>query len=596
MKKYNTLLIIILIFGFTSCKDDLSIKTDNSYGDDLTWSLPQKAEGVLLKAYEGLMVQPDGWAGNNFLDVATDNAVTNDYSSDLYKLTAGGISPQNNPIGSWSAAYLAFQNIHLFFENGLGSNIIYDLYDPAIDLSKRNRLRGEAYFLRAWWGFELLQKYGGITNDGQVLGYPVILKSLNNSDLSTVQNQPRNTYEECVTQIANDCDSAILYLPLNYVGSDGVIGSTQIGRASGKAAYALKSRLYIYAASPAYQSTGETTDQVSNKWLRAAQASQSAITNGALGNFTALTEANLSGSTLQNATPDEFIFRAFTNNKTLEQRQFPSYFFGQGKTNPSQNLIDAFPMLVNGFPITDSRSGYNPQNPYVNRDKRFDLTVYYNGRTFNSDRPLEIWVSDDGMPGRDAPGYEYRNTRTGYYVRKWMSIINNMLFNPSTLAAVNDYHQYPLLRRAEVYYNLAEALNEVAGPTGTVSGSALTASSILNTIRASYGITSTVYVTEVAAQGKGSFRKLIQNERRIEFAFENLRYFDMRRWMLPLNESVYGAQITKTTSGLSFSGTNPSVSGIEVEKRLLDDVRYYYGPIPYGELVKNQALIQNKGW
>ena len=596
MKKYNSFLIIILLLGFFSCKEDLSIKTDNSYGDDLTWSLPNKAEGVLIKAYEGLMLQPDGWSGSNFLDAATDNAVTNDFASGLYQLTAGGISAQSNPIGNWSTVYLHFQNIHLFLENGLGLNIKYDLADPNIDLSKRNRLKGEAYFLRAWWGFDLLQKYGGLTPDGRSLGYPIVLKSLSNADLSTISNLARNTYEECVARIAADCDTAIKYLPNIYTGTDGIIGASQLGRASGRAAYALKSRLYTYAASPAYQTVGTSATDITNKWIRAAQASQEAITKAALGNFTGLVVANLSGSALQTATPDEFIFRTWINNNAMEKRQFPPYFYGQGKTNPSQNLVDAFPMLVNGFPITDIRSGYNPQNPYVNRDKRLDLTIYYHGQTFNTSRPLEIAVDEAGVPGREAPGYEYRNTRTGYYVRKWMSTKLNMLFDPVTLASVNDYHQYPLLRRAEVYFNLAEALNEAVGPTGTVAGSTLTAVSIINTIRTAAGITSTVYVTEIAAQGKEAFRKLILNERRIEFAFENMRYFDLRRWLLPLNESVYGVQITKTATGVVYKGTNPVEPALLVEKRLLDNEKYYYLPIPYEEMVKNPAMVQNKGW
>lgn len=596
MKKYKLTLIFILMLGWTSCEEDLGVKTDNSYGDDLTWSLPDKAEGVLLKAYEGLMDQPDGWAGNNFLDVATDNGVTNDYASGLFRLTAGGITPHTDPVGNWKAAYLNFQYIHLFLENGLGPHIIYDLFDPAIDQSKRNRLRGEAYFLRAWWGFDLLQKYGGLSNDGLALGYPIVLKTVTNSDLGLANQMTRNTYEECVTQITNDCDSAIKYLPITYTGSDGIIGSTQIGRASGQAAYALKSRVNTYAASPAYQATGTSAADVTSKWIRAAQTSQAAITNGLLGNFSALTEADLSGAGLQAATPAEFLLRCWTNSRSMEQRQFPPDFYGQGKTNPSQNLVDAFPMGVNGFPISDPRSGYDPQDPYKNRDKRLDLTVYYQGRVFNGSRPLEIAVNESGIPGRDAPGYEYRNTRTGYYVRKWMSVKKDMLFDPATLAAVSDYHQYPLLRRAEVYYNLAEALNEAAGPWGTVAGTTHTAVSVMNTVRAAYGITSTVYVSEVAAQGKDAFRQLIMNERRIEFAFENTRYFDLRRCLLPLDEPVNGVKITRTATGLMYEGSDPAGPAIEVEKRMLNDERYYYSPIPYDEIIKNPALVQNKGW
>ena len=589
MKRRIKFQVFILLLGLISCDEGLDIKTDDSYGDNLTWSLPEKAEGILNNAYNAIMRQPDLWAGNNFLDVATDNAVTNDFASGLYTLTAGGMTAQNNPIEGWKTAYEQFQYINLFLENGLGSNIIYNLLDSTIDASRRTRLKGEAYFLRAWWGFDLLQKYGGLTNDGVALGYPIVLNSLQYSELSLVNNMKRNTYEECVAQIASDCDSAIMYRSLNVDEADYTI------RGAGKSAYALKSRLYTYAASPAYQSVGTTESERINKWIRAAQVSVDAITKGLLGNYTGLVEANLSGTSLRNSTPNEFLFRYRSDNNNMEKRNFPSSFFGEGKTNPSQNLIDAFPML-NGYPIYDSRSGYNPQNPYINRDRRFNLTVYYHGRIFNNSRPLEIAVDEVGTPGREAPGYEYRNTRTGYYLRKWMSTKENMLFDPLTLNALTDFHQHALLRRSEVYFNLAEALNEAFGPTGTVEGSPLTAVSIMNTVRAAAGITSTVYVSEVAAQGKEAFRKLILNERRIEFAFENMRYFDLRRWLLPLNVSVRGVKITQTNNNIVYQGTNPTEKGIEIEKRLMDDEKYYYSPIPYEEVLKNSSLIQNKGW
>lgn len=593
MKILKIFLIFISSVGFISCQADLSLKTDNSYGDELTWSLPHKAEGVLLQAYVDIMTQPDNWDGNNFLDVATDNAVTNDFTSGLYQLTAGGITPHNNPIENWTTAYSKFQYIHLFLENGLKSDIIYDLNDPARDNSIRTRLKGEAYFLRAWWGFDLLQKYGGLTDEGEALGYPIVLKSATN--ISELNNLSRNTYEECVRQISNDCDSAIKYLPNAYSGTDAIIGETQTGRASGKAAYALKSRLYTYAASPAFQPSGISDGEINDKWIRAVHSSSQAIEDAQIGKYSGLTEADFAGPLLRTETPDEFLFRTWVNNNAMETRNFPPVFFGMGKTNPSQNLVNSFPMK-NGFPITDSRSEYDPQNPYNNRDKRLDLTVYYHGRIFNSSRPLEIAVDKEGNPGRDAPGHEYRNTRTGYYLRKWLSSKNDMLFDPLSLTAVNDFHQHPLLRRAEVYFNLAEALNESVGPKGIVENVPYTAVSIINMVRKAAGINSTTYVDEVATMGREAFRNLILNERRIEFAFENMRYFDLRRWLLPLNESVNGVRILQDETDLIFEGTNPTEAPLVVEKRLLNEDKYYYSPIPYEEIIKNPNLIQNKGW
>ena len=269
-------------------------------------------------------------------------------------------------------------------------------------------------------------------------------------------------------------------------------------------------------------------------------------------------------------------------------------FYGAGRTNPSQNLVDAYP-AKNGFPISDARSGYDPQNPYVNRDNRFYLTIFYNGKVFNGDRPLEIYTDSNGMKMRDVAGYDYQNTATGYYLKKFMSPKKDMLYNPATLGAVNDFHQYPLIRRAEVYYNLAEALNEIAGPKGAVTGSSHTAYNIMKEIRAKNGVTATNYLDEMAID-KALFSQLIQNERRIEFAFENKRFFDLRRNLLPLNETIKGVEIVQTVSGFIYRGTDPDEAGIVVEQRNLDDPKHYYLPLSYDKIVTNNNLIQNKGW
>lgn len=167
--------------------------------------------------------------------------------------------------------------------------------------------------------------------------------------------------------------------------------------------------------------------------------------------------------------------------------------------------------------------------------------------------------------------------------------MKEMLYDPATLSARNDYHQYPLLRRAEVYYNLAEALNELGGASGTVLGSSRTAYGIIRDIRSKNGITSTAYLDEIVAESdKDKFLSLILNERRLEFAFENERFFDLRRRMLPLNEPIKGITAEKTEAGFTYSQT-------DVEQRNMID-NYQYMPLPYVEILKNPNLVQNKGW
>ena len=103
------------------------------------------------------------------------------------------------------------------------------------------------------------------------------------------------------------------------------------------------------------------------------------------------------------------------------------------------------------------------------------------------------------------------------------------------------------------------------------------------------GITDATYLSEVTSKGKAAFRKLIQNERRIEFAFEDHRFWDLRRCLLPLDTTIEGIQVTRTDNGLSYEIK-------EIEQRPLDALRYYYLPLPNDELLKNPNLKNNMGW
>ncbi len=596
MKRY---IIPIYIFVgvallLTACKDALEPKIDNTYSDDVTWTLPDKAQGVLMNAYFNIPSQYNSYDGNNFLDVVTDNAVTNSFSSPIYQLATTGLNVGNNPVGTWTIAYNQFRNIHLFLENGLTDKVVYNLGRPSVNDSIKTRLRGEAYFLRAWWGFKLLQQYGGKTTDGEALGYPidsiiaVSKKDITNTDIR------RNTYEECLDRILRDCDTARKYLPVNsYIGDNLIIGITNLGRADKRTALCLKSIAALYAASPAYQPNTITritgmgaftvVDQVAyeDKWKRAATLAQQAL--NVLGNYTQLAVADF---TNQNS-PEEFTWRKYANNQQLEVDNYPPANFGNGKTSPSQNLVDAFP-ASNGFPITDSRSGFNAAVPYLNRDPRLERTVYRNEQILPfdvvgaNDRALATFVG-----GRDTRSVFPNATRTGYYLRKWLSVADR---STSVTGINSTHHYYAMIRRAEIYLNYIEASNEAYGPTGVGPGSTKSAATVLKELRTAALITSNVYVDEIAAKGKEAFRKLIQNERRIELAFENQRYFDMRRWVLPLNESVKGIEITPTVPG-QFT-----YKEVEVEKRNFNNIRDYYMPLPYDELLKSPNMKNNLGW
>lgn len=558
---------------------------ENTYSEDWVFSQPDYVEGLLLNAYGNLPnTIVDGYGGD-FLDAATDNAVTNS-GAGVYRLGAGGLTPSNNVVGQWDNAYNQIRNVHLFMENGLGDNINYDISSEAADLSKRQNLKGEAFYLRAWWSFHLLQAYGGKTESGEALGYPIVLRSATKEESTDLEAVVRNTYHQCVAQIREDIDSAMVYLPKIYNGTDPVTGINNLGRADQQTSLALKSRLSLYAASPAYQpdnvvkltAMGQFTvvdeQKYIDKWEIAADDAQEAIDE--IGTFISLSAGDFSA----NNSPDEFIWRSFFTSSVLENNNYPIAERGGAKTGPSQNLVNAF-YTKNGFPIEDTRSGYDANNPYSNRDPRLYLNVLHNGSDFN-DRNLETYVG-----GVDSKEKYAGNTRTGYYVRKWLSLTPGII---SVDNSSNQRHYNPYFRRTELFLNLAEAANEAYGPTGMGGNVAQSAVSVIKLIRTKAGISNNTYVDEVAAMGKDEFRKLIQRERRLELAFENHRYFDLRRCLLPLDETVKGIKITKNSDGtLDYEEE-------EVEERKFNGLRYYYAPLPYDELSKSPNLINNLGW
>lgn len=587
MRKNPIALILILFSLFlSSCEEmELDPEVENTFGDEDTWAFPNYAEGVLMNAYAAI---PDRFNSynNNFLDVATDNAVTNNYGSAIHDVATGkSLNEHFNPIGSWKGPFDQIRNVHLFMENGLGDHISYNITDSITDKQIQDRLKGEAFFLRAWWGFKLLQDYGGKTNEGDALGYPILTRTLSDEEFSEL-DITRNSYEECVAQISADIDSSMAYLPLNYAGGSTVDGISGLGRANIQVAQALKSRVMLYAASPAYQPddiavlTGMGTYRVNDqnayeeKWIRAANESQEAL-DVMVGNIPGLKAPMFNA----NNTPAEFLWRKYHNDRNLETYNYPPFDYGNGYTGPSQNLVDAFPG-ANGFPIDDPRSEYDPENPYQNRDPRMNLNILRNGQDFIGD-PLETFVG-----GRDSNEAHPQGTRTGYYLRKWLNI-DDML-NPEN--PTNTHHYHALIRKTELLLNLAEASNEAWGPTGTGSETSMSAVDAIKRIRNNAGINSNEYVDEVAAQGKEEFRKLIQNERRLELAFENHRFYDMRRWLLPLNEEVYGMEITQEGDG-SFN-----FEKVVVEERMFDEVKYYYQPIPFNDQIRSENLINNLGW
>jgi hypothetical protein len=349
-------------------------------------------------------------------------------------------------------------------------------------------------------------------------------------------------------------------------------GAADKGRATAGAALALKSRVLLYAASPFYNPSGDAT-----KWAAAAAAAKQVIDLNKnallpLAQLGSLWDFSVAAS---NYSAEVIFATSVSATNSIESNNAPISYEGKGRTDPTQELVNAFEMKVSGKPITDNTSGYSATDPYSTtgaaaRDPRLALFIIYNGQSFKS-KAVETFIG-----GKDNVPTNINNTKTGYYLRKFLS--ESAAWATGT-TAVNRNRPWIFFRYAEILLNYAEALNEASGPVPDVY-------TYINQVRTRAGMPNLPI-----GLSKDDMRIRIQNERRVELCFEGHRFFDVRRWKKGdefFNKPVTGIQITKTGTALSYTP-------FTVESRTFADKNYLF-PIPQIELVKVTKLMQNTGY
>lgn len=531
--------IICLLFAFGCSKKFEAEPLDRITGDLIFDPIDKNADYAKQFLNGTYLLLPDWYnrIDGSFLDAGTDDAVPSRIGTQAEFYRTGRISSTTLPDDVWSKNYLGIRRANLFLSK-------VDVVPTTAVL--KTQFKAEARFLRAYFYFELVKRWGGVP----LIGDKVFTI---NDDI----NVPRNTLDECYAYIVAELD-AIKSSLLPYAISDGDWGRANIG-----AAMALKSRVLLYAASPLSNPTNNT-----QKWTLAAQA---AADVKALG-YTLVTDwvANF------NATKNtEFIFiKQNALNTNIEINNGPiGYLQGVGLTSPSQNLVDAF-LMLDGKAISDAGSTYDSNNPYLNRDPRLTATIMHNSKNWLG-RPVETFEG-----GQDKPGGNRTQTRTGYYLRKFMG-----KFETST-SYTNQAHHVILLRYAEILLNHAEALNESGGAVADIVNNLVLIrkrAGILPGSNNLYGLSLTL--------SKDELRKIIQNERRIELAFEEHRTWDLRRWKLAeieLNKPVRGVQIIKNGTAFSYAYFNAA--------NAVFDAKMYWYPIPQAEILANNKMVQNPGW
>ena len=592
MKNFNIKILLIVLPILFSCDDFLEPNQDNRMTEDEVFQNAAYFCGPLMDAYNALP---------GYYDIAmesmTDNAVNRGMSGDYYLCGVGALRPDHNPLNNWTTGYQQIRRLNQFLSRmkldveaviptPVRFYAILSVADSVDNVREFYRLRGEAYFLRALWQSELLKNFAGATAGGEILGVPLIgdrILEVTDDDLDI----PRAPYADCVSAIVNDCDTAIKYLPVEYKGTDRVTGQSMNGRASGISALALKARVLLYAASPAFNPGNDRT-----LWEKAAVAAGDAIkaVGGGFQNLTTIEQYyfnQLQNKTWNDNGRDMFFRSAVTSgNRQYETNNYPQSMYGSANNNPSQNYVDAFTDNA-GYPISES-SLYSEASPYANRDPRLALYVAYNGTALG---PSNYHTIESYTGGVDAYFPLNETSRTSYYLKK--------LLRPGTVSLIpgnltGTARAHIILGKPELYLNYAEAANEAWGVKNDPMGFGFTASTVLKRIHLRYwgNANGDKYLDEVIGEDADKFRTYIRNERRLELSFEGHYFYDLRRWIgdrsvATLNTDVYGMEITRAADGT-----------LTYQRKFLEKKNFQtpFMPIPYMEIYNATNLVQNYGW
>lgn len=536
MRKIIYSLSTIILLVFSSCNDFLDKKPLDSITEDAVFN-----DDALLTAYVTACYNayPNGF-DEAMMSSCTDESYTRHGGNSSILVSQGEMNPDNIEnfdsqrfanFNYWNSAYEYLRNINTFFAK----------YEEAqVSKELKSRLYGEMKFIRAFVYANLIWRFGGV---------PIITKVYTLED--TDYTIKRNTYDECVDFILAEIDDAIQHLPAKMEGENK-------GRASADACKALRSRVLLYAASPLVNTTNDM-----KKWERARDAAKEVI--------------DLPGYSLSSdyrnmflKDDNEVIFRKYYTKAQANRMNLfnsPNGYGGWGGNCPIQNLVDDYEMKATGKKPLEAGSGYDPTHPYEGRDPRFYATVLYNGAMFRG-RSVETFIPNGQDSEQGAVG-SWNCSKTGYYLYKYHD--EDQVLNESEATTV----PWTFFRLAEFYLNYAEAQYNL--------GNEEECRWAINVIRSRKGVDMPL----VTATGSELLEKL-RNERRIELAFENHRYFDLRRWKLAEeyeNKNAMGIKVEKDESG------NLTYSEITVLERSFNP-QHYWLPIPRSEIIKSSYTLE----
>ncbi|WP_372932788.1 RagB/SusD family nutrient uptake outer membrane protein [Mariniphaga sediminis] len=596
MKTKLFIIWLIVSVVMVGCNHDiLELKPLDEYSDAAVWSDLHLAEAVLNGCYKYRDDPFNKFSIGNLVDELERRDGVAQTRFNNCQITPDVI-PGWSWLPTWDNEYKAIRAVNIFLEKATS------LPDgEEVDgVTMKNRMLGEAYFLRAHYYRNLVNLFGGV---------PIIKESY---DLESEFQVPRNSYEDCVEFIVEDCEKAADLLPLEHSGDN-------MGRATKGAALALKSRVLLYAASDLYNTTvfpgyanpeliGYVGGDREARWRRAKTAAKDVMDLNIYSLYKANPEpgdsiaANFEEYFLKRESTEEDIlmeYRTTTSyrdaNRSWQNLSGPNGYHLRGSNAPLDNLVRDYEMR-DGTKF-DWNNPEHAAHPYKNRDPRFYATIFYEGARWrqraSGEYPLdpvgqiqvgrwEKWdpVANEmyehwGLDTRKGPYSPFEGAYTGYYIRKWMdSEVDAQFFIPDI--------SYRWIRYAEILLNYAEACIEL--------GEDAEARIYINMIRKRAGMPD---ITESGDE----LRERYRNERRIELAVERHRFFDVRRWVIgpEVYTASYRVDVVYKLLPDKTTATEPTVTPV-LHKDYSWDNKAYFLPVMRSEMNKNSELIQNPGY
>lgn len=583
MKKYY-IYFLMSILGLSACQQDGVGLLDKAESGDMT---EEKifSDGIYARKYIANVYSrlPKGYARFSFaktpvyLGCCTDEGQQGPIGMLTQALwfNEGTWNAVNIPteLPGWAQGWTSIRPANTFIQNidKVPVNV-----QTGMTEEEKKRLKEEARFLRAFAYADLARSYGGV---------PIINIPLNSS--SPELYTPRSTFDETIKYIVEQLDSAAMVLPANYRFTE----PEEYGRATSVAAKAIKGRTLLYAARPLFNDPQNTNRIVAGeydegKWRVAAEANAEAIKLAEANGYGLHIEAKDKKSSYEKffvtRVNDEVILSYMKpQDKNCELRQLPKRFLAAnsavaGYSLPTLDLVDDYEMK-NGKSIHEAGSGYNEQDPYKNRDQRFYASIFYNGADYRGQK-IETFRGKAGTKVVDGKDYNSTYVNTGFYLRKFVDVT----IDPKKSELAD--HNYPIIRYAEVLLNYAEAMNEAFGPEVDGLGNGKTAKWAIDQIR-----DRAMQPALPSGLGKDEMRTRIKRERRIELAFEEHRFWDVRHWKdADSQKQVWLQVIEKDEKGkLTYSR--------EKRDRVFEAPKMFLMPIPF-EQVANGSYEQNPGW